>query len=215
MFHNYSANQMLMEIYGLHGQKAVMTYVFPEKIVKEEELSAVDFLWPDAIEINKPIEHITCHKDGTFHIKTKSRKDLYVERMSHTRPIGPDVDAFLTFKILSEIAVRYQTVPLPLEEPNAWFSVPDNDALVMEGAFAGSKYNLEQEFGSTILHRSGKSGVAVPVVRLMSGTIKGLFHCYTTPIPDKSYRNKPEGTFISFKFPVDNVSYAIKGFFFK
>jgi len=215
MFHNYSANQMIIEIYGLDGNKAKMTYVFSEKILKKEELSTVDFRWPDALEINKPIEHITFHKDGTFHIKTTNEADLYVERMKHPTPIGPNVDAFLEVKLISELCERYQPVQLPLEEPNAWVSVPENHALCMEGAFAGVRYDLEGELAATIRHRSGANTLITPIFRLISGTIKGVFHYYTSAIPPESYRSKPEGAFISFKFPVDEGNCAIKAFFFR
>jgi hypothetical protein len=215
MFHNYSANQMIIEIYGLDGSKATMTHAFPDKIVKKEELSAVDFRWSDALEINRPIEHVTCHKDGTFHIKTTNDADLYVERMKHPTPIGPNVDPFLDVKLVSELCERHQPVQLPLKEPNTWVSVPENHALCMEGAFAGVRYDLEGEFTATILHRSGANTLITPIFRLLSGTIKGVFHYYTSAIPAESYRNKPQGTLISFKFPVDDKYCAIKAFFFR
>jgi hypothetical protein len=215
MFHNYSPNQMILEIYGLDGNKANMTHAFHGKIVTEEELSTVDFKWPEAVRIEKPIDHVTCHQDGKFHIKTTNKKDLYVERMKHAKRIGPDVDIFLQFKLVSEICERYSTVQLPLEEPNACFSVPQEQVLHMEGFFSGVRYNLEQAFSATVMHRTGIRTVITPVVQLISGSIKGLFHCYASPIPIESSRSKPDGTFMTFKFKGGEGKYAIKGFFFK
>lgn len=214
MFHNYSPNQMLIEIYGLNGQKALMTHEFLERILTENELSSVNFQWPDAIEVDEPIEHITCHQDGyTFQIKTQNKKNLYTRRMKHTTPIGPNVDTFLNFEVISKLASKYSTLNETPSLPNVTFPVKANKSLFITGVFAGSRYPLENEFVANIQHRLRKKIYAIPLLLLTSGTIKGAFWCRTRPV--ETHQNKPPGTLMIFRFPIDDQKYAFKAFFFK
>lgn len=213
MFHNYSRNQMLIEVYGLGGDKARLLWEFPEHRIHNSELSTIKYQWPEAKEVDYPVEHITCHKDGTFHIKTLQEKTVYIHRVKHIEPIHPDTGIFLDFKVISDLAKKYVIHNDPVAS-HVSFDVPSDHALCLEGSFSGVNYALEREVGGRLLSRTTAESIAFPARILSSGTIKGMFMGSTKPIPEESMRTKPDGTFITFKFPDGETHSVIKAFMF-
>jgi hypothetical protein len=205
---------MVMEIYGLTGQKAHILYEFPEREYPTTQLGRVDFKWADARHVNKAIDHLTYHSDGNFHITTQDRQDLYIHEMRHPEPLGPTARIFLDFKVVSEVACKYAPLAGLPEEPHKEFQVPDDETFFLEAAFSGSNYPLEKDIGGRVLARTGTSFVVRPMLRLASGTLKGCFIWYSRKIPENTLAGKPDGTFISFRFEGKPGASLIKGFFF-
>ncbi len=75
-----------------------------------------------------------------------------------------------------------------MARPSASVLVPMVNSPSRHGDYNGWAED-KSEASKKLIDRTGGDSVAAPLIRLRSGTIKGLFHCYTRPIPDKSSRN--------------------------
>jgi hypothetical protein len=211
-FHNWKPNEMLMGIYGLRSEQVVVKYMFPERVVTREELKGLTFNYSAMTEINKTIDHITCHSDGTFHIKTTGDEEVYTDTLKRIEPLGPDTPMFLHFIILSDVAEKYSNPTSKLKEPYTIIGTCDKqqEIIVIEGRFSGAKYELEEEMARNIFQWSPVAGM----VRLTSGTLKGVLCPQCRLWPQEVLRDRPSGTIVLFIFPVAQDQFLIKGFAF-
>jgi hypothetical protein len=90
-FHNNAVNEMLMGFYGLSNKQAKLNFIFPERVVSKEELRWLNFNYFSTEEVGEVADHITCHADGTFHIKTKGGKEIYRDAMKRQEPLGANM----------------------------------------------------------------------------------------------------------------------------
>jgi hypothetical protein len=83
--HNFKPNEMMLGIYGLDGRRPTLRCMWSERDVTTEELPAIRYEFKDRIEVGSKIDHITCHADGKFHVKTVDNVDRYIQRDAAVR----------------------------------------------------------------------------------------------------------------------------------
>src|SRR2546426_1675737 len=142
-FHNYAPNEMLVGLHGATGQPATLRYIFPEYEVPTSQLSAVRYDYASAIKVDKAIDHVSCHIDGRFHIKTRDDQDLYIQSMRRTQPLGPDTSTFLEFIVCSHLASSYRPIEGKPKKPFAFVGLHDDQIVCLRSMFSGARYPLE------------------------------------------------------------------------
>ena len=215
-FHNFKINEMMFGIYGLNQKQPKLTLEFPEHVLPDNELDSINYKYKDATQINKQLDHITCHKDGKFHLKTKNDdNDLFIHELKSITPLGPDVPMFLQFQILSDIADNYTIRKNSPKKPFVKINLSGSECLFLRGAFSGKNYELEKEMAQTLaLLNNGKSFVQ-QAVTLKSNSLKGLFFWQKGILSNEAKKSRPAGTIASFLFPIENNMNLIKTFIFE
>lgn len=211
-FHNPKPNDLLLGISGLTTPTSLLDSEYPTREVTEAELSALHYEYKDAIRIMKPVDHITCHADGRFHIRTRD-KDLYVHRMQRTAPLGSDTPIFLEFVVVSDQVSNYQSIEARPKNPSITLKVQPHHLLALRGMFAGLRYNLERVFNETVASVIGDQQPSR--IHVKGETIQGLIHMQALTWPPAVVEARPHGTILSFKFPMAVDRYHIKSFLFR
>ncbi len=165
----------------------------------------------DAQKVQKPTDHITCHPDGTFHIRTKD-EDLYVHRMKRVEPLAADTPIFLEFIILSDRARNYAVRSAAAKTPSVVVRIRPDDVLQVRGVFSGARFDLESVMAATIATLRQRQAFAQPVIKLDGSTLKGLLYYEAVSPPEEVFAQRPRGTILSFKFPVGPDVYLVKAF---
>ncbi|MBU4287914.1 MAG: hypothetical protein KKI12_07075 [Proteobacteria bacterium] len=215
-FHNFKFNEMMFGIYGLNQKQSKLTLEFPEYVLSDNELEAVNYKYEDASPINKQLDHITCHGDGKFHLKTKNEdKDLYIHELKSITPLGPDVPIFLQFQILSDAAENYTISKKSPKKPSAQINLSGREYIVLRGAFSGINYELEKEMAHLLALLNDNKPFVQQAVTLKSNSFQGLFFWQKGILPDHAKNSRPPGTFASFMFSVENNMNLIKTFVFE
>ena len=202
---------MLLGIYGLSAKAPTLRQMWPEQELEGSDLAAVNYKYADATDVGCQVDHVTCHADGRFHIKTKNDKDVYVQKMQRTEPLGPDTSTFLEVIIISDLATKYPVVAGNVKYPHIWFGLPEDHHIALRGMFAGVNSNVEQTMAATMAQFSGQHGGTV----LTSGTLKGCILGQPKKLSGDPLANRPRGTLVSFKFPVADDKWHIKAFLFE
>ena len=210
-FHNPHPNEMLMAISGLNSSTSVLDSEYPLREVSEAELVALQYSYADATRILRPVDHITCHPDGRFHIRTRD-EDLYVHRMQRVEPLGPDTPIYLEFVILSDQAGHYNSTTKEPKNPHVVFKAQPEHLVVLRGMFSGARFNLEKIFGDTITSVTGDRNFSS--IHVKGETLHGYLHWQALSLPDEVIKSRPRGTILSFKFPLAGDRYHIKSFLF-
>jgi hypothetical protein len=144
-FHNNKPNEMLIGFYGLYQKQANLRGIFPRDKLRRD-LKALLFEYPQIRPINEKIDHITCHADGTFHIKTIGGREVYRETMKRVEPLGPNTPTFLEFIVLTHMSERYRMTTTEPNERDIFVDHLDNHIFIIEGRFSGANYKeLEKE----------------------------------------------------------------------
>ena len=215
-FHNNKINEMLFGIYGLKQKQPTLTLEFPEYVLEDSELDAVRYNYKDAKSVNKQLDHITCHCDGKFHLKTKNDdKDRYIHQLKSNTPLGPDVPIFFQFQIISDVASNYELMNEKPEDPHVTIKVSDEQCLSMRGAFAGIRFDLKKEMGQTLSAINKDNPFAQAAVILTSNSLQGLFFWQTINISEDARKVRPRGTIASFMFSTIDSRNLIKTFVFE
>lgn len=215
-FHNNKANEMLFGIYGLTKKQPILTLEFPEYILEDSELDAVRYNYKDATEINKQLDHITCHCDGKFHLKTiNDSQDRYIHQLKNNMPLGPDVPIFFQFQIISDLATNYQLTNKKPEVPYIAINLSDNQCLSMRGAFAGINFDLKKEMGETLSVINKGNPFMQSAVILTSNSLQGLFFWQTINLSEDAKKGRPRGTIASFMFSTIDSKNLLKTFIFE
>ena len=201
---------MLIGFYGLYQKQPVIQGIFPERQVTSSDLKDLPFKYSEIQPMNEKIDHITCHTDGTFHIKTIGGKEVYKDKMKRVEPLGPDTPTFLEFIILTQISDKYKMTTAEPQYPHIFFDHLDDHIFIIEGRFSGANYKeLEKE----VLGRLGQIGVTIaPGFRLDGSTVRGLLYVQALRMSQDALTNRPDGTIIIFKFPIAPDKFMIKGF---
>jgi hypothetical protein len=209
-FHNNKPNEVLIGFYGLYEKQPVLQGIFPERQVMSNYLKDLLFEYPQIRPINEKIDHITCHADGTFHIKTLGGREVYRETMKRVEPLGPDTATFLEFIVLTQMPDKYRITTTEPQKPHIFVDHLDNHIFIIEGRFSGANHKeLEKEVSG----RLGQIGVIIaPGFRLDASTIRGLLFVQALRMSQDTLINRPDGTIILFKFPIGPDKFMIKGF---
>jgi hypothetical protein len=139
-FRNNAKNEMLMGINGLSKKQATLDYIFPERKMSEEDLKSLRFNYSDLRKVKEDVDHITCHEDGTFHIKTIGGKEVYRDSLKRQEPLGANTPTFLDFIIISDLAANYCVTSTIPKYPHMCLSCNENEFCIIEGKFSGINY---------------------------------------------------------------------------
>lgn len=203
-FHNNKPNEMLFGIYGLTEKQAVIRGIWPERELTSGDLDAVKYEWDHIVEVGTVLDHITCHADGTFHVKTSGAKLAYSQTRKRAEALGPDTGIFLELILLSDLANKYEAIRP--KKPHVWVDADPQQYLSLRGMFSGSNHPLERDMAATMAGFPGMHGGLV----LRSGTVKGILAVRPKEFPHSARAARPNGTILSFKFPVGDNRWHIK-----
>jgi hypothetical protein len=204
---NNKPNEMLLGIYGLARNTPILRYMWPERTLDQSELENVRYQYQDAVPVGLALDHVTCHADGRFHVKTKDGSDLYVQTMKRSEALGPDTSIFLEVVVISDLA-RHYTISRRVKYPHIWFGVGPDKYLALRGMFSGVNYPVEKDMLATMAPFRGRHGGVV----LTSGTLKGIFMGHAKALAGEALATRPRGTMLSFKFPVTGGKWHVKTF---
>jgi hypothetical protein len=215
-FHNNKVNEMLFGIYGLTKKQPILTLEFPEYILDDKELDAVRYNWKEAKVVNKQLDHITCHSDGKFHLKTiNDIEDRYIHQLKSTVPLGPNVSIFFQFQIISDLVEYYQVTNIKPREPYVSINLLENQCISMRGAFAGINFDLKKEMGQTLTNINKGNPFIQSAVILESNSLQGFFFWQKHNLSEDAKKGRPRGTMASFMFSTIDNKNIIKTFFFE
>lgn len=205
-FHNNKPNEMLLGIYGLNGKPTLLRGMWPERELTSGDLGAVTYEWDQIVEVGTVLDHMTCHADGSFHVKTSGGRLAYSQTMKRAEALGPDTGIFLELILISDLANKYEAIRHKPRKPHVWFDANPQHYLSLRGMFSGSNHPLEQDMAATMARFPGMHGGLV----LRSGTVKGILAGRPKEFPHSARAARPNGTILSFKFPVGDNRWHIK-----
>ena len=215
-FHNNKVNEMLFGIYGLTQKQPILTLEFPEYILADNELDAVRYNYKEANVVNKPLDHITCHSDGKFHLKTiNDSADRYIHQLKSNVPLGPNVPIFFQFQIISDLVANYQLINIKPTDPYVAINLSGDQCLSMRGAFAGINFDLKKEMGETLTAINKGNAFMQPAVILESNSLQGFFFWQAGNLSKEAQKGRPRGTIASFMFSTIDNKNLIKTFIFE
>jgi hypothetical protein len=206
-FQNNKPNEMLMGFYSLEKATPTLVLVYPERIATEAEMSSLDFHYGDFQTVGEKVDHITCHIDGTFHIKTIDGKEVYRDEVKRQEPLSANTKTFLDFIVFTDLTEKYSDTTTTPKFPHVWIEQKTGRFYKIEGKFSGSKYPVEREMAGRALRVMNPA----PTLMLTGPTLKGiLWPRVITSIPS----TRPKGTIVIFDFPKGDGTHLIKGFVF-
>ena len=209
--HNNKPNEMLFGLYGLSQKNAELKYMWEDRLLEPSDHVRVTYPYGEAIQVNQPVDHITCHADGRFHIKAIEGTEIYTHVMQRTQPLGSDTSIFLDLMILSDEAGKYRSVGRKVRYPHAWFGLSADQYVSLKGMFSGSNFALEKVAFELAASYPGQHAC----MTVSSGTIKGLFFGHPSVVPESARPSRPQGTMLSFRFPTLEGKWRIKTFIFE
>lgn len=210
-FRQHRENEMLMGFYGLKEKNSKLTHVFPKQIHTNDERIQTTFKWAEAPPqlVECRIDHLSCHADGTIHLKKQSKKlateSKYFEIEKHFQKIGENTHVFLDFIILSDIPNKYTSEDGSAKNASVIISTQSNQIVQIRGMFSGVNFPLEQKVGETRMKLEGRQGIFQNIM-FPSETIKGFIWWYFENPPPEALNNRPQGTIVSFRYP-DSLEY--------
>ncbi len=108
-FRSHKRNEIIWAPYGLTSKCPVLCSEWPEE---EEpvptEQSLKKYFFDARINRHIPIDHITSHADGTFHIKGLGKPTIYQHTMKMPKSPSEHTGPFLEFIALTEVAAEYR-----------------------------------------------------------------------------------------------------------
>jgi hypothetical protein len=210
-FHEHAPLEMMMGFHGLSSTSARLSFEYPERNVSIEEAKSVKFKYGERHLVDRPLEHVTVHASGEFHIKLKDAADPYVHRLQGSRPLDTGTPQFLDFKVLTEPPGKYRTVTNP-KRPYVPIPCPDNAILLVDGRFSGGEHDLEGSLLREVQRTTGRSEYGA--IQLSGKYLKGMLRPTFVPVDTAVLANKPPGTILAFFFPTADQRYLVKAFHF-
>lgn len=204
---NNKPNEMLLGLYGLAQKVPLLQYQWPETEVGENELCC-RYYYEDKVEVNARVDHITCHADGKFHIKTKNEGQIYIHRMKRSKALGPDSETFLEFIMLVDIPERYTSNSKKPDTSSVIYDQMPGNYLYIYGRFAGKNFQFDKIplfANDQYKHRDDT---------LHFGSFKGQLISDLVEFDSEAPDRRPVGTFLSFRFPVKDELWRLKTFQF-
>lgn len=204
---------MLMGFYGLTKKEPVLALEFPEYVLSNNELKQVRYNYSEAKEINQKIDHISCHDNGKFHLKTKGDPDTqYIHKLLSSVPLGPDVPVFLKFIVISDVASSYQVTTKKPKDPHVPIRLEPNQYLSLKCMFSGANYNLKKALSDTLSATIKRGPLFHSAVILNSSSLQGGFFWEIGVYPEEAKAKRPCGTIVSFQFPTQDKKNILKTF---
>jgi hypothetical protein len=207
---NNRPDEMLFGLYGLTARTPILSRMWPERTVDAADMLNLRYNYDDGVRVGIPVDHLTCHVDGRFHVKTLAGSDVYIQAMQRNQPLGANTPVFLDLILVSDRAEHYPVLRQKIKTPHVWFGVENNQYLAVRGMFSGVNYNLEGDMASTISQLGACVGIS-----LVSGTLKGLLVGIPSNIPPEAKAARPRGTLLSLRFPVVSNQWHLKTFLFE
>jgi hypothetical protein len=205
-FRQHRENEMLMGWYGLKEKNANLTHVFPKQIHNNDERIQTKFKYADAAKpVKCRIDHLSCHADGTIHLKKLATESKYIEREKHFQKIDENTHVFLAFVLLSDSPNKYTSEDGPAKNASVTISTKSNQIVQIRGMFSGVNFPLEQKVDETIMALEGRTAIFRKTFMFPSKTIKGIIWWYFENPPPEAL-NRPQGTIVSFCHP-DSLEY--------
>jgi hypothetical protein len=208
-FHNYSLNDMMIGISGLLEKHAKLD-IFPELNVSEDELKSLRWNYHEVIEVKEKVDHITCHSDGTFHIKTINDIVVYRDTLKLQQHLGPNTGIFLDFIVMSDLASNYQVAASEPKDNSFALACQPNEFYIIEGKFSGANYPLENDMARRALSLHGIASC----VRVNGPALRGILWLTTHFLSQGMLSKRPRIAIMMLKFPATEHRYLIKSFVF-
>jgi hypothetical protein len=209
---NYKPNEMMLGLYGLTGDgQATLRCMWPERDATKSELGAIRNSYKDRIDVGCTLNHITCHADGKFHVKTVDGADRYIQEMQRCEPLGADTSTFLELMFVSDLPEHYAPAERTVGSCDVWVAARAGHCTVIRGMFSGANYALEADMA----HVATQTDLAPHGVSLQSGSIKGVLAGRAIGLSTEAASSRPRGTIVSFLFPISNDRYRMKTFLFE
>jgi hypothetical protein len=200
---------MMIGISGLLEKHAKLD-IFPELNVSEDELKSLRWNYHDVIEVKEKVDHITCHSDGTFHIKTINGIEVYRDTLKLQQPLGPNTRIFLDFIVMSDLASNYQVAASEPKDNSFALACQPNEFYIIEGKFSGANYPLENDMARRALSLHGIASC----IRVNGSALRGILWLRTHFLSQEMLIKRPRGTIMILKFPAPDHRYLIKSFVF-
>lgn len=212
-FKNNKDNEMLMGFSGLSQKQPILSWTFPEFETDDEKVGSLTYNWKDAEKVEKRVDHVTIHADGTFHIKTKEREDLYIHEVKRPGAVGVDSSTFLEFIVMSDICRNYKCTAGSPRKGDMAFGIEQDHVLWLRGMFSGINYDLEDYALRLVGPENLRRGELT--IRMPCRTLKGiLLFRNLGPPPRTSYGTRPPGTQAFFNLKVGDKA-LLKTFMFR
>jgi len=110
--------ELLLMPYGLEQSAPTMTVRYPDRLVDDGGLRELTWDYSEARPMAMPIDHFTCHRDGTIHLKKRRNAGpLYAETVKCDEPITANSSRFFDAFILSDRAAAYGRVSPKAKHP--------------------------------------------------------------------------------------------------
>lgn len=209
-FHEYAQLQMMFGFYGVLSKVPRLSFEYPEREVSVEEARRVNFKYHEGLPVGRPLEHITVHLSGEFHIKVKDAAQPYIQRLQGIRPLDVRTPQFLDFKVFTDLPGKYRMVTRHCKRPYVQIQCPENAVLFIDGRFSGKEHDLESSLLEEVQRTTGRSEYGA--IQLNGAYLKGLLRPVPTPVDAAALANKPPGTILVFFFPTAEQRYLVKAF---
>jgi hypothetical protein len=209
--HNPKPNEMMMGFYGLKKNQISLISEYPQIEIDPGEETHINY--KDAMQVSKSFDHISFHRDGTFHIKTKGKiKPEYSHRLKGSKPLDPNNPIFFDFTILTDTPESYPRENL--KTPDACIGAPKDEPIQIMGLFSGINYNLPK-FATKRIFEKKPTLNSVEAVYLKCGTLQGLlFPSLVHQKINGRPNQKPKGTFLVIRFLLESKKLLCKTFLF-
>lgn len=208
---NNRTHELILGLYGLTGDQAILRYMWPEREVTAAEFDSVAYDLDQAKKVDALVDHITCRADGTFQIQTKDYDKTIVHDVKRTEPLGPDTKVFLELMIKTDLVSAYALIDGPPKHPSVRMDVVAEQCVSFHAMFAGVNYDMDLELDEAM----PKISKHHERIRFHSKTLKGTLMGQQEKLPEQTRDTSLRGTFLSIKFPVDEKRWHMKSFLFQ
>jgi hypothetical protein len=207
-FDSHKENELVWAPYGLSRKQSVLTYEWPEQNVPRNTKEEYRYYFRERMRRDLPLNHITSHLDGTFHVKSTHEPPIYIHRMRRTEPLGPQTNVFLECIVVSDVGMDYRADSRKLKLGSVSLPVPLGSGLRIHMAFSGRDFPLESAFKHEPKYEKLRREVTV-------GNFKAVFVAsYHRPDVELT-DDRTKGTLISFRFPLARGGDRLKNFIFE
>ena len=208
-FHEYSAREMMFGLYGLSSKTPRVSFQYRDRDVSAVEARALRFNYADRIPLDKPLEHITVHASGEFHVKLKDTVEPYTHRLQGMRPLDATTPQFLDFKVFTDVPGNYRKAAA-FKNPCVAIPCPENAVVAIDARFSGSQHDLEGSLLQEVQRTTGRSEYAA--IRLNGAYLKGMLRPRVIPVDSAILTKKPRGAIVALFFPTQHQRFLVKAF---
>jgi hypothetical protein len=200
---NHKPNEMLVHPVGLGGKQPVLRAEFPEQVLPRDAVPS--FRYKDGIEVGVPVDHITCHQDGSFQIRTRAGHPVkYLHRVDGAAPVHPASGVILHFDVISDVVERYVPLRVPPKTPNYCALVSAGQVVTVRANFAG----VQHPFRLPVPPQTSMGAVDSP-------TLGGVFRWQVRTPTEAELDRRPRGTIYVFEFEQNDGRRRRKAFVFE